>query len=263
MRKKIKIVFQIFFISLVIVAVLGFFIRFWFFYEKEKSSQRFVADLTGEFSPSKKTFSVAEGIVVFETLPRNCFLLKYGKGQGGTVFPWEDAVFITATFNGVTKKMSAENCWMSTPGGGELTMALDSNPKYFDSEQVKVFTGVQDNSPTGFVGGYLLVNIYQYKSDEEIGKLPKVVDLPKPTAPTTPKPEKAEAKKNGKTFCGIPLPDLSEDKKGDDKKGLFAPLSPEKQKEIKRRWDASSEKGVRLWNKIFSPDKKGEKGGKK
>lgn len=260
-KKKIKF-FLILFTSL---AILSAGYHFWSFCKTEMNTKKFNVSLAGEFNQSKKVFSVAEGIVVFEFPVDTLFLLDYGDEIGRGKFPWdkEKIIFIKATFNGEERLLSAEKCWMSIPRDGNLTMEIAYNSEYFDPKQVKIFTGVRDDSPTGFVGGYLFVNIFQHKSDEEIGRMPEVEDIPKPQPPIssdTPTPEvETEAENGKKTFFGIPLPDLSEDKKGDEKSGILNPLSLEKQRELKDRWNAASEEGARLWNNFFSTNKKGEK----
>ena len=175
--KKIKIFFQVFFVVLAIVAVIGFFIHIRFFYKAENGSQKYITSLTGEFSPSKKTFQVKKGIISFETFLNNCFLLDYGDRIGCGKYPWEEVVFIKVTFNSVEKKLSAEKCWMSIPRNGELTVELNYNSKYFNIKTVKIFTGVRDDSPTGFTPGDLFIKIRQHKSGDEIGKMPEVEDF--------------------------------------------------------------------------------------
>ncbi|MCK4745137.1 hypothetical protein KAS41_03685, partial [Candidatus Parcubacteria bacterium] len=252
MRQKIKIFFQVFIVVLAMAAVLGFFVHLLFFYKAENGSQKYLVSLTGEFSPSKKTFSVKKGIVSFETFLNNSFLLDHGDGIGRGKYPWEEAVFIKATFNGVTKKLSAANCRMSIPRDGELILEISYNPEFFDPKIVKISTGVRDNSSTGFTDSHLLVKIRQYKSGDEIGKMPEVEDFVISKART--ELEVVVVKNSWKTFFGIP-PDLPED--GGEE--FFAPFSIKKQEEIKRRNKASNDEVIRIWKKIFSPNDKGEK----
>lgn len=242
---------ELFTIFLILILIFGGIIYFQFY----ESNQKFIVFLTGEFSPSKKIFFAVKGIVVLEIPENNCFLLDYGDKVTGSIFSWENAVFVTVSFNGVTKKISADKCWMLIPRDGELILEIGYNPKYFNPNQVRIFTGIKDNSPTGFTGGDFTVEIHQYESGEEIGKMPEVEDIPKPQPPTThaSEPKKTEAGNGGKNFfLGISLPDLS----GDEKKGFFdEPFPVEKQEKIKENFKKSWEEGERLLREIISSEK--------
>ncbi len=270
MRQKMKIILQSFVILLAIAAVIGFFIHIRFFYKAENGSQKYLASFSKEkLFPSPQRFQIKDvDALVFEVQPKNCFLLDYidKEKKDGTNFPWQDAVFVTVAFDGgETKKLSAAKCRMLISRDGELTVAIGYNSKYFKPEEVRISTGVKDDSPTGFVAGSLLVKIRQYEPKDEIGKIPEVEDIPKQQESiSSSKIETGKLQNYKKVFFGIiPLPDLSKDEEVDEKKGLLAPLSEKKQAEIIRRSKASNDEAARLWNNFFSPDKDGEEGEEK
>ncbi len=194
MRKKIKM----FLFAIGLIALIASSVYFGGGNSVKSARQSAVAEykifLNGNYAVSEKSFKVKKGVVIFSA-PEEIFLVKSPsthligrvKPWVDEVRPWSKIVFITVTYRGVTKKLSAKQSRLEVPLADKIILRIAYNPQYFNPLTDEVFTG------KGEIGHFrlspMVIKLENLTQGNYKKSIPELSDLPE----TSVRPTKAKA----------------------------------------------------------------------